>query len=754
MPAQPTHDESQPTATHRADLPFADGGQIARVPLTKWLDWVTRNNSDVTVALPMIQRGSVWSAKKIAELWDSLLRGMPVGCLTVLRVDEPERMADFRTFDDKYAHKELPVGSLFLLDGQQRTLAMCIGWQQKTKDIDRRMWVDFGQPGVAGQPFRLRVTTENHPFGFNQNDHSKLTRQNRRLARKQFNVENADLPDLENKRDYDLPLSKTLPYEAKLPLELRSLIHDWQEAAPDFLAWSKKTLAKLKLSEDASKDEIATRVRNFGDALNRLFNMEIALVRVDPKLVVSNGAESDENFVPPLIVLFNRIANAGEPLSPSDYVFSLIKHRFPAAHNLVQDLHAEGHVASLLSANDLVMTAVRLALNTNKRSDGTEFTDNPTPNPNEFGRILKMKVDAGNGDFLENALMPLIDPAGPFALHKAFREAQRLLAFREDFPVDPGLPKLAFPLLQRQLVQVLVFWIHRRQRAAAILTEKSGLPFDASRDEILRFVLFWLLCVENREKEKELAGKIAFKILRESEHELFPGEEIYKQICEAKLALPLQRPESLERTAISSSTSDANIRSNDARFYRRNDDGTVTESQPLYRRWFFRKELLLWLQRKTLVVEFIGANPLAGRDEETPYDYDHICPSADWGTDYRSCNFALKKYCEYEQAWVVGNCIGNYRIEESSSNRHNQDDPAPCKLGLTEMDSAETQKLLENSAITREETDGWKACSVAKDDQGCWDEARALAFQEAVETRAFRLFKQYFNEGGFDEWVK
>ena len=481
--------------------------------------------------------------------------------------------------------------------------------------------------------------------------------------------------------------------------------------------------------------------------------MEIALIRVDSKLVAPNVAESDENVVPPLIVLFNRIANAGEPLSPSDYVFSLIKHRFPAAHNFVQDLHAEGHVASLLSANDLVMTAVRLALNTNKHSNGAEFTDNPTPNPNEFGRILKMKVDAGNGDLLENALMPLIDPTVPFALHEAFREAYRLLAFREEFPTDPGLPRLAFPLLQRQLVQVLVFWIHRRQRAAAILTEKTELAFDASREEILRFVLFWLLCVESREKEKELAGKIAFKILREGEHELFPGEVIYKQICEAKLGIPLQRPEALERTAISLATSDAIIRSHDARFYRRNDDGTVTESQPLYRRWFFRKELLLWLQRKTLVVEFSGANPLAGRDEETPYDYDHICPSADWGTDYRSNTFALKKYCEHEQAWVVGNCIGNYRIEESSSNRHNQDDPAPCKLGLTETDSAQTKKCLQYSAITQEEAEGWKKCSVVKGDQGSWDKARALAFQKVVETRAFRLFKHFFNEGGFDKWV-
>ena len=122
--------------------------------------------------------------------------------------------------------------------------------------------------------------------------------------------------------------------------------------------------------------------------------MEIALVRVAPRLVEQDDDQADESIEPPLIVLFNRIANAGEPLSRSDYVFSLIKHRFPEAHGLVQKLLGEGNVASLLSANDLVMTAVRLAVNTNHQPDGTALTDIPTPSPQEFGRILKTKVGA------------------------------------------------------------------------------------------------------------------------------------------------------------------------------------------------------------------------------------------------------------------------------------------------------------------------------------------------------------------------
>ena len=368
MNTQPRNSESQLATTHGHDLPFADGRQIACILLTTWLDWVTRINRDVTVALPMIQRGSVWGAKKIADLWDSLLRGMPIGSLTILRVDEPGKKRDFRTLDNLAQQEVLPVGSLFLLDGQQRTLAMCIGWLRKKEKQDTRVWVDFGQEGVAGQPFRLRVTTQFHPFGFDPNDHSKLKRHDRRMARLSFDntVEGAQL---KQNPDYKLDLSKTRPYKATLPLLLSDLIEEWR-ISDSAGTWHEKILHQLNLPENETKKQIKKRISDFSDSLDCLFKMEIALARVAPKLV---DAELEENVVPPLIVLFNRIANAGEPLSPSDYIFSLIKHRFPEAHELVQKLHSEANVASLLSANDLVMTAVRLALNTNTRSGGQEL---------------------------------------------------------------------------------------------------------------------------------------------------------------------------------------------------------------------------------------------------------------------------------------------------------------------------------------------------------------------------------------------
>jgi hypothetical protein len=660
---------------------------------------------------------------------------------------------NFRCIDGKgpnaKVQQKLPPGSLLLLDGQQRTLAMCIGWPWKgQKEMDKRIWVDFGKSALTGQPFQLRLTTQCHPFGFNPSDHSKLSRHDRREARKKFDAE-AEHCKLSAEPDYKLCLDETCPYGAIYPLELSGLIREWRDAAKDKDAWSEKVLMNLRkypLPKEFPSSDVAKRIRDFGLALERLDRMEIALVSVAQHLVEQDAADGDDTSEPSLIILFNRLANAGAPLSRADYVFSLIKHRLPEAHDLVQQLHGAENVGSLLSANELVMTAVRIAANTN------QLTDIPMPNPREFGRILRTKVSAGAGRFLEDALKPLIEPGGPTSLHKAFRETQRLLAFRKESPRDPGLPILAFPLLQRQLVQVLVFWIHCRHLA---ITSEEYLEkrLEASRSEILRFVLFWLLCVGDREKDKEAASKCAFSILR-GEHESFPGRAIYKGLCDEKLAVPLLPPNAVKIVALSPTGSppDAKpIRSWESRFGAREDSPPAIQgSRQLYVRWFHRRQMLLWLQRKTLVVEFRDANPLAGRDEETPYDYDHICPWADWGADYRSFRSPLKYYCEQDQAWVVGNCIGNFRIEESSSNRINGDSSPKEKLKLAEIDSQETQDILMKSAITPDEAIAWRNCSYDDTNKGEWNEGRAVAFREVVEERAFRLFKQYFEESGFD----
>ena len=85
---------------------FHDGENVKVVSLTKWLDWAANNTTDLFIALPMIQRGSVWKPHQIIDLWDSLLQDMPIGSMMV---------------------SELPAGTTVRRPGEHRVETVPVG---------------------------------------------------------------------------------------------------------------------------------------------------------------------------------------------------------------------------------------------------------------------------------------------------------------------------------------------------------------------------------------------------------------------------------------------------------------------------------------------------------------------------------------------------------------------------------------------------------------------------------------------------
>jgi uncharacterized protein with ParB-like and HNH nuclease domain len=68
------------------------------------------------VSLPTVQRGFVWRPNQIENLWDSLLRGYPVGAFVLANNGD--------------------LGCE-ILDGQQRATAICLGF---SKSINTLIW--------------------------------------------------------------------------------------------------------------------------------------------------------------------------------------------------------------------------------------------------------------------------------------------------------------------------------------------------------------------------------------------------------------------------------------------------------------------------------------------------------------------------------------------------------------------------------------------------------------------------------------
>jgi hypothetical protein len=102
---------------------------------------------------------------------------------------------------------------------------MLIAWQNAGKEMDRRIWVDFGSTPNSDHLFQLYVKTKNQPFGFQKaSPNIKLSLSEKRKAWEAFEPkENEDF-----KSTQDFLFLNAKPYHSKLPLDLRELIELWQ----------------------------------------------------------------------------------------------------------------------------------------------------------------------------------------------------------------------------------------------------------------------------------------------------------------------------------------------------------------------------------------------------------------------------------------------------------------------------------------------------------------------------------------------
>lgn len=299
---------------------------------------------------------------------------------------------------------------------------------------------------------------------------------------------------------------------------------------------------------------------------------------------------------------------------------------------------------------------------------------------------------------------------------------------------------------------MLLYWLY-----------KSGLneeDLESSREEVIRFVMFWGLCVKDAPK----VSLLAFRKIREqkipSDESLF--QSIYLEAVEKGHALKLFSPASLERVigSVVRSSFDADdtrpLRGWSRFAQETNELDERTAAKSLYRKWWssgnshkYNHLLLLWSQRG-YVAELPGS-PVAGRDEDTPYDFDHILPSAHWShwtgakEGKRIRDFMPEKDLQY---WLVGNSIGNVRVWSSSDNRSDGADSPKVKLNRDNPDKTYT-----NSTISIEHKQHWDDCSADKADMRIWSSERSVAFQTAVEERAFYLFSHFFNDLKFGLWI-
>ncbi len=701
------------------------------------------------LALPPIQRDPAWNPKQVVDLWDSVVHGLPLGAFML-----QQRGADgqgHRAGTDA-RNAPLPEG-WYLLDGQQRLRSLVLGLHGFNLGAGARdarcIWIDLTQAADGG--FKLHLTSASQPFGYDDKGY-KLSPTDRSRARLRYEPENARIMIgnrpaythelfenfLEGGREFILSVND---HNTQMPPEghpvgwpplPRGIDRARVEGQAPFTVMPLHVLLQAWFGVPLERRETAVKkligddndlVRRVTEMLSRINDAEIALINASAIGGVNN-----------LRRLYDRIGAGGTPLSLEDRLFSLYKSIRPYFHNLVLEIYQPA--GRVMPPSKIAVTAIRIA-----NALAHQAADEPTDRGNDAPDIAAFfhAIEGNNGNLVGQ--LDHICPGGeigngPFAL--AFIAVFNSIRHSDQNPL--GLPAAVMRHLSPPLIQVLVFWKMQPQN-----------NFDQNANHLVRFCLAWLLASQHDDK----GSRHCFRLVREN-------QEVTLQQLFASLATR----EDLTRRIISPDQMAQILVTNEPTRYLRSVEDRVNGHPPrvadLVRVWWGgAPRFLPWLQRNYLAAAFPDYDPLADREDDTPFDVDHMVPYNDWGFDWRQRNERLVPNGRFNAAqlnklrWVrseLGNAIGNKWLVDFSTNRGWGDVSFPEKLQWIQdpvnNGVLEYAGLLEGAFDLNEQAD-WQEASAGPN----WSDERLIAFQKAVETRSAWLYEKLYTEAGLAHWA-
>ena len=296
------------------------------------------------VLIPALQRGLVWKPHQVELLWDSILRGFPIGSFMLSDIVNKEGS-----------------GKYYLMDGQQRYNAISIGFNT-VKAARAVLWIDLLPPSSKNstRSFWIKATTTPHPWGYkNDDDANRLNTAEKRKALKEFNLKGNIYND-------HFSLAETWPVEANLPIPLFCLLKAVEKTS-DADTFVKEVFAEFNSTDFSYRFSFNEKIKHSNVALTYLrdvlfpaFNaLKDYMVTCNhlPKEVMETETTEESMAQTTLEVLFTRLNTGGTAISRDDLNYSAIKAYWPSIKE-VNDHLAEKY----MSPSKLVMLAFRLAL--------------------------------------------------------------------------------------------------------------------------------------------------------------------------------------------------------------------------------------------------------------------------------------------------------------------------------------------------------------------------------------------------------
>ena len=714
---------------------------ITELGVLEFANWMLESSEDIEqepIRLPAIQRTALWNPERIVNLWDSLLRGLPIGMFYLIR---PISGNYSRPLPGATGESALTIPSsrtgYELLDGQQRALAVLLG-RRNPKAEGRCLWVDIGKTD-NDLLLCLRLTSRSQPFGYDERG-GKLHLYQRQQARSDFDAGEGKVKEpTANHELFDAMLNKEnqsrppRPFKSVLAAPLHEIINAWTESAGD--------LARFKSLSQAIFGKPVADVSQFGVLVGALENLTTGRIGL---LLVRRPKEADTDW---LLRLFQRIGAGGVPLTDAERLYSIYKHHEPFVHDVVTQI--EKRIGRIMSPVDIAGTALRIA---NARSPSKGYD---TPSVVALAKEMRQSESLFTHEL--HKLIPsemtqhwIVDQAPAETdceLSKAFDSLVQIVGYDQDNLC--GLPKAMLVELPRDLIQVLVYWI--------VLVGPSNIQNDLGspniRGEIIRFILFWRLC----SLDDRGMGLQSFTFLASrSSNMAFPGQDLYRlltgtlvgeaeSIEQSRYSIQMINPTRL-RSYAPVSNSDTWLEWTE-RFEKL--ESSDTTAKELYRYWWDSgRKILIWLQREYIAVEFSNYDPSSERDDDKPFELDHIQPQSYFthvaiGAADRLNNFRRNRH-------VLRDGIGNLRWFDASKNSGFGDCNVVVKLDLNCERGPDrwNSSGFDGDDLSVRQT--WiDACVSEKKN---WTASNMRAFQNAVEERTLWLYEQFWSQANFSEW--
>jgi hypothetical protein len=686
---------------------------------------------EIKASVPALQRGLVWSPQQVELLWDSILRGFPIGSFVVgAHVKTQERGSGINV-------------THHLLDGQQRSNAIALGFHDpySAGGTDVRgnrsqsiLWLDLDPtrkigetelqfPPSSTREFLVRVTTLAHPWGYRPDDGA--TRLSASQARESVAWE-YEKPARSQPKGRPVPLD-LFPWHTNAPVPLSWLMRA-VDGAGEAAFWQKIETRLATQAKGRRWPNLALTVLREGTirlqpiylALRRAIASPLIVLEAPSTILEPTRAEtksqSGEGSIASIEHLFNRLNGQGTPLSGEELAYSMIKAYWPEVADVIDAVKR-----CRIPASHLVSIGIRAAL--------TPTEDGQLAPSMSIPRLRAIASAGGKGTSADSRNRAKIkkflgvdgaDGTGTNRLAEACAQVDEWLVYSAGSSAN-GLPPVLVSSFARSNADTYLFFIHLADR----LRNEEVQRLNRRWNEVLPAVamlVHWFASDQS---------KVANLLI----------EAVAKAI-NCKWLIAPRKPDAMS-DFIKFPDQNRNLK-NWKLWAALIGAAPEKKRDELHEKWWlflertlWQREMLLFAQRDYLNRQFPEYDPSRKdlwENTNRPWDFDHVHASAYF---YNAKSGECADFC---REW--GNTIGNLRAWPFEENRSDLKQTANEKLG-------ESEEEMKASLIESDE----EVAAFSHGDQARLDPKCARALGEAIRDRFIRIYKNWYEGAGIGAFV-